>query len=157
MAAFMGRLQELASAHDALTAENWNRVLLREIVARALNVFDNVGSGRFIVTGDSDVWIGADQSSRLAMVLHELLTNAIKYGALSNGAGRVAISWERRTAEQGPRLKLSWQESGGPSVVKPERAGFGTTLIERALQSEDSAIELHYDPRGVRAVFDVAL
>jgi two-component sensor histidine kinase len=157
MAAFMGRLQALASAHDALTAENWNRVLLREIVARALNVFDNVGSGRFIVTGDSDVWIGADQSSRLAMVLHELLTNAIKYGALSNGAGRVAISWERRTAEQGPRLKLSWQESGGPSVVKPERAGFGTTLIERALQSEDSAIELHYDPRGVRAVFDVAL
>jgi PAS domain S-box-containing protein len=157
MAAFMGRLQALASAHDALTVENWNRVLLREIVARALNVFDNVGSGRFIVTGDSDVWIGADQSSRLAMVLHELLTNAIKYGALSNGAGRVAISWERRTAEQGPRLKLSWQESGGPSVVKPERAGFGTTLIERALQSEDSAIELHYDPRGVRAVFDVAL
>jgi PAS domain S-box-containing protein len=157
MAAFVGRLQALASAHDALMAENWNRASLREIVVRAINVFDNIDSDRFIVTGDTDIRIGADQSPRLAMVLHELLTNAIKYGALSNETGQVMIAWERRTSEQGPRLRLTWQESGGPPVIKPERAGFGSTLIERALKSDDTAIDLSYDPRGVRAIFDLGL
>ena len=155
MATFVGRLQALARAHDALTAENWNRASLREIVTRAIDFYDAVDSDRFVVTGEPGIWIGAEQSSRLAMVLHELLTNAIKYGALSNVAGQVAITWERRESENGPRITLIWQESGGPPVVEPERAGFGSTLIQRALQSDGSVVELDFAREGVRATIDL--
>jgi PAS domain S-box-containing protein len=157
MTVFVGRLQALAGAHDILTAENWNRASLREIVIRAIDVFDDIHSARVLVDGETDVLIDADWASRLSMVLHELGTNAIKHGALSNETGRVSITWETRATDGGCRLQLRWQESGGPPVTKAERTGFGSTLIERALQNDRSTAAVEYDPAGLRASFDLKL
>jgi PAS domain S-box-containing protein len=111
--AFAGRLQALAGAHDLLTTENWNRMPLSEVVARAISAFDDVASERFVVDGRNEVWIDADRSSGLSMVLHELATNAIKYGALSNDSGKVEIAWETR--QEGDRLHLTfrWRRPAG--------------------------------------------
>ena len=153
--AFVGRLQALAGAHDVLTTENWNRAPLEQVVARAIGVFDDIDNERFVIDGRSYVWIDADRSSRLAMVLHELATNAIKYGALSNATGQVMISWDTHSMEEGRQLQLFWQEVGGPQVSKPERAGFGSSMIQRALQGESSKVTVDYDPAGLRVQFDL--
>jgi two-component sensor histidine kinase len=91
----------------------------------------------------------------VAMALHELATNAIKYGALSNGAGRVSIAWKRQS--QGNRVKLFWQESGGPEVCTPKQKGFGSHLIERAFTGELGGSELLFSPRGLACTLEVGL
>lgn len=155
--AFVGRLQALAGAHDVLTTENWNRAPLEQVVARAIGVFDDIDNERFAVEGRSSVWIDADRSSRLAMVLHELATNAIKYGALSNATGRVLITWDTQSTDGGRRLRLCWEEVGGPRVTKPERVGFGSGMIQRALQGDSSKVTVEYDPAGLRVRFELPL
>jgi PAS domain S-box-containing protein len=155
--AFTGRLQALAGAHDLLTSEHWNRAPLGDVVARAINAFDDVARERFVVDGRSDVWIDAERSSGLSMVLHELATNAIKYGALSNDTGKVEIDWETR--QEGDRLLLTfrWREVGGPPVKAPERRGFGSSLIQRALENESTSIGLDFDPAGLRFTLKLSL
>lgn len=155
--AFAGRLQALAASHDLLTAENLNRARLDELVARSLIAFDDIEADRFAIDGQSGVWIDAERVSRLTMVLHELATNAVKHGALSNPTGTVTISWRTRNSEDGPRLELDWLEQGGPPVTLPERTGFGSSLIEQALKSETSHVSVDYDPGGLRARFDLPL
>jgi two-component sensor histidine kinase len=83
----------------------------------------------------------------LTLALHELATNAAKYGALSNAAGRVHVRW--KTADTG-QFRFSWQERGGPTVAQPERKGFGSTLIERTFQR----VRLRFSPRGLTCAFD---
>jgi len=85
------------------------------------------------------------------MVFHELATNAAKYGALSNdGGGRIGITWQLEPTPQGDRMRLCWQESGGPPVTPPGRKGFGSRLIERDLAQElDGEVHLAYEPAGV--------
>jgi two-component sensor histidine kinase len=87
----------------------------------------------------------AGKALLLAMVLHELATNATKYGALSGATGGASLSW--RT--EGGRLVLDWRESGGPPVSPPAARGFGSTLIERALEQEHGAARLCFDPAGL--------
>jgi two-component system, chemotaxis family, CheB/CheR fusion protein len=157
MRAFSGRLQALAGAHDILTVENWNKASLAEIVGQAIDIFDDIEKERFIVQGEPGVWLEAERAARLAMILHELATNAIKYGALSNDTGRVTISWETSLTANGRKLRLSWLERGGPEVVKPRHEGFGSTLIARSFQDDDSSGDLVYDSSGVRATFDLKL
>jgi PAS domain S-box-containing protein len=154
---FAGRLQALAGAHDLLTSDNWNRSPLSAVVLRAISAFDDVAKERFLVDGRSDVWIDADKSSGLTMVLHELATNAVKYGALSNDSGRVEIAWETRQETGGLHLDFRWKEVGGPPVKVPERRGFGSSLIERALQGESSTIRLDFDPDGLRFALEMTL
>src|SRR6202008_2024349 len=113
-AAFTARLQALAGAHDLLTNESWQGAPLDEVVARALAAFLEKHSQRILISGPSSIWIKANPSLLLTMALHELLTNAIKYGALSNASGQVNVRWELR--ENGLRLRLIWEESGGPAV-----------------------------------------
>jgi PAS domain S-box-containing protein len=155
--AFAGRLQALAGAHDLLTSENWNRAPLMDVVDRAISAFDDVAKERILVDGRSGVWIDADKSSGLTMVLHELATNAIKYGALSNDAGRVEIAWETRQEKDRLHLSFYWKELGGPPVKAPERRGFGSSLIERALQGEASTTRLDFDPDGLRFTLEMTL
>ena len=99
-----------------------------------LEPFQEKLNERITIDGPDDLWLDSTKSVAVAMALHELATNAVKYGALSNGGGRVSIAWERQC--QANRVKLVWQESGGPEVSPPKQKGFGSHLIERAFGSQ---------------------
>jgi PAS domain S-box-containing protein len=153
--AFGSRLSALASAHDLLTLENWNRASLRDIADRALKPFHEEHRQRLLVQGDGDVWLNSHKASLLAMALHELATNAVKYGALSNASGQVQVTWNVARDDQPNRAKLIWQELGGPQVALPKRKGFGSLLIERALKSEFGGVSLGFDPEGVTCTMEI--
>jgi two-component sensor histidine kinase len=106
--------------------------------------------GHFFIAGDN-VRLPPKAAITLAVVFHELATNAVKYGALAaEDTGRIEIAWKTEATPQGDRLRLRWQESGGPRVAPPSRTGFGTRLIEGGLAQElDGAVSLNYQPSGV--------
>ncbi|HET6161082.1 MAG TPA: PAS domain S-box protein [Dongiaceae bacterium] len=155
--AFIARLMALANAQDLLTLERWNRAALRDVVGRALKPFEVQHSARFHFQGPDDVWIDAQRASLLTMVLHELATNAIKYGALSNGSGIVQLTWEVVEEDEAQRATLTWRERGGPLVVPPARKGFGSLLIERALQGSGGRSELEFNPNGLICTMEVGV
>ena len=105
---------------------------------------------RFSIKGD-DVRLQPKTALTLAMVFHELATNAAKYGALLNdAAGKIDIAWQVEPTPQGDRMRLRWQESGGPPVKPPDRKGFGSRLIEHGLaQDLDGEVHLRYEPAGL--------
>ncbi|MCJ2068607.1 PAS domain S-box protein [Methylobacterium sp. J-030] len=143
------RLASLAAAHDALTREGWGGASLGEIIEGALQPFRNGAARRFTVAGPH-VWLSPRASLAFVLALHELATNAVKYGALSNDVGRVVLDWG--LDEDGPpaRLWLRWEEHGGPTVAKPVRSGFGSRMIERALAMElGGTASVEYRPDGV--------
>jgi PAS domain S-box-containing protein len=152
--AFDGRLEALASAHDVLTREQWKSVDLKDIVRGALKACGV--SDRASVKGPS-VQFGPRVAVTLAMTLHELCTNAIKYGALSVEDGRVSIAWAI-SGEDEPRLRFRWKERRGPRVSEPRRRGFGSRLIERALATDlKGKARLEYPSDGVLFEFDAPL
>jgi PAS domain S-box-containing protein len=153
--AFIARLHALGNAHDLLTSERWETAPLRAIVIRALEPFQEDLHERITIDGPADIWLDSTKSVLVAMALHELATNAVKYGALSNGSGRVKVSWERHF--QPDRVKLVWQESGGPKVSPPKQKGFGSHLIERAFAGHLGGSELLFNPQGLSCALEVAL
>jgi PAS domain S-box-containing protein len=128
--AFEGRLSALSAAHNLLTRENWETASIRELVEAAVDPYRG-GDGRVTLDGP-DVRLAPRTAVSLALAIHELGTNAAKYGALSGPAGSVSVRWH---AAEG-RLGLVWSESGGPPVAPPAGRGFGTRMIERALAAE---------------------
>jgi two-component sensor histidine kinase len=149
-----GRIQALASAHDLLSAEKWKEVDVRTLVEREILPFS--GEEQAAVHGES-IRVEPKVAMSLAVVLHELATNAAKYGAWSAPEGRVDISWAR-IEQPLPALQLTWSESGGPQVKPPSRKGFGTTLIERSLPHDvGGSVSLEFPPKGVQAVFTIPL
>jgi len=122
--AFVGPLRALAGAHDLVALESWNRASVYDVVSRALATFQEDDRERFMISGPRDVWLNASKSLLLAMALYELGTDAVKYGALSNGSGTVRVEWELLRGAPLNRLKLCWREAGGPSVKPPEHNGF---------------------------------
>jgi two-component system CheB/CheR fusion protein len=155
--AFIARLHALANAHDLLTLESWNRAPLRDVVGRVLQPFQEKHRERFLIEGHGDLWLSANRSVLLALVLHELATNAVKYGALSNGSGRVRVGWEVVPNGQPGRMLLTWQESGGPPVKPPEHKGFGSLLIERVVEAELGAARFDFLPQGIVCTFEISL
>jgi PAS domain S-box-containing protein len=155
--AFLARLRALAGAHDLLTLERWNQAPIGDVVAGALNAFQGSHGERIAIAGPKDAVLDAHKSMLLAMALHELSTNAIKYGALSNQSGQVSVRWDLVPGDEAQRLKFVWQESGGPPVKPPERRGFGSVLIERALQRELGGVEYTFDPGGVTCKLELRL
>ena len=153
--AFNARLMALADAHDLLTLERWNRAALRDVVDRALKPFQQRHNARILVQGPDDVWVDAQKSSLLTMALHELATNAVKYGSLSNHYGIVRLQWEVLAEEDVQRARISWREIGGPLVIAPERKGFGSFLIERALQGGGGKTRLDFNPNGLTCLLEV--
>jgi two-component sensor histidine kinase len=153
--AFMARLHALANAHDLLSEEQWDTAEISIIVRRALAAFMGHGDERFSLNGP-EARIDANKSLLLAMALHELATNAVKYGALSSSAGRVSIAWTAITETEPPSLSLEWRETGGPPVVPPTRRGFGTGLIERAFNHQGSA-QFVYDCAGLVCMLSMTL
>jgi PAS domain S-box-containing protein len=155
--AFIARLMALANAHDLLTLERWNQAALRDVVDRALKPFQEKHSTRFLIRGPDDAWLDAQRASLLTMALHELGTNAVKYGSLSNSYGIVRLTWEIETNGEAQKVKLAWRELGGPLVVPPERKGFGSFLIERALQGGGGKSTLEFNPNGLICTLEVGL
>ncbi|MBV9218660.1 MAG: PAS domain S-box protein [Methylobacteriaceae bacterium] len=156
-AAFIGRLQTLGSAHDLLSLESWDRAQVRDVVRQALAAFQESHRERFVIDGPEGLWLDANKSLLLAMGLHELATNAAKYGALSNGSGRVRVTWELLAGSEPGRIALRWEESGGPAVKAPEHKGFGSLLIERALDGGLGAAHLAFHPQGLSCRLEIAL
>jgi len=148
-AAFIGRLHALARAHDLLKIERWDSASFSEVIDMALNAFRETHRERFFLEGTGDVWLNSAKAVLVVMALHELATNAVKYGALSNGGGQVFIKWEAFKDDEGrSQVRLDWQEKGGPSVRPPERKGFGSLLLERAFEGERGQVQIAYDPEG---------
>ncbi|CAN5459422.1 PAS domain-containing protein [soil metagenome] len=153
--AFSARIVALAEAHDLLTRENWEGADLSDLLSRLEVLHGGVlheGAPRFVFSGPP-VRLSPRMALSLSMALHELATNAVKYGALSSLSGQVRIAWAVTPASPPgghPRLSLTWTETGGPPVAVPTRRGFGSRLIERGLASE-LAGEAHIDfkPGGV--------
>ena len=147
-AAFGARLINLANAHDVLTRESWAGASLREIVGDAVKPYSGDGS-RFEVDGPN-VQLSPSAALAISMALHELSTNAAKYGALSAEKGHVRVLWSIDVEEENRRLILRWEESGGPEVIPPKQKGFGSRLIERALASElGGEVRVQYEPAGL--------
>jgi PAS domain S-box-containing protein len=143
---FEARLLGLSRVHDVLTQESWHGADLRAVADRALAPFAEVAS-RIALDGPS-VWLAPGGALTMALIFHELATNALKYGALSCDTGRVALGW---TYDPGRRLlQLHWRETGGPAVLPPTRRGFGSRLIERSLRGElQGSATMDYRPEGL--------
>jgi len=143
------RLQALARAHDVLTRESWHGAELTDIIAGAVAPYE-ASPGLRIRTSGQPVRLEPKAAVTLALVLHELATNAVKYGALSAEEGWVSLDWSVTPDPDGLDLQLTWAEHGGPPVQPPRRRGFGVRLIARSLAAEQGAAELIYAPEGVR-------
>ena len=151
---FKGRIQAIASAHKLLNETTWQGAHLTDLIQEQLPV---AGAGQ-ISTEGTEVWLPPQVALNLGLVLHELGTNARKYGALSRPSGRVEITWAVRKADDKHVLNLSWRETGGPPVRPPRAPGFGMGLIERiiggAVEGETS---VRFEPEGLHCVIEMAL
>jgi PAS domain S-box-containing protein len=146
--ALEGRLLALSSAHDLLTRRNWEGADLCDVAERALEPFRPAAAPRLTLAGPS-VLLAPQQALAVSMALHELATNAAKYGAFSDEQGRVDVSWAR--TDDG--WTLTWQEMDGPPVAAPKSRGFGSRLLERGLANDlQGAVQLSFPSSGVRCV-----
>ncbi|HET6587100.1 MAG TPA: PAS domain S-box protein [Oleiagrimonas sp.] len=153
-ATFQARLVALSHAHELLMQGNWQGAALRELISRLLAPYRNDQRSQWTLEG-KDIEINPKATLALGMVLHELATNAAKYGALSKPAGHVEVKWQ---VKRDGTLHLVWAERDGPRVEKPERRGFGSRLIVDGLNHElDADVQLEYKPTGLRCTIDVAL
>jgi PAS domain S-box-containing protein len=151
------RLIALSRAHNILTEENWEGASLRDIVMGAVAAHRHEGENPVQVSGP-DVRLSPQMALALAMALHELATNAVKYGALSNKMGEIGITWALSLGADGPHLHLAWTERGGPPVMAPTRRGFGTRLIERSLAQElQGRVQLAFEPAGLMCTLDAPI
>ena len=148
---FERRLQGLAASHDVLVAENWHGAPLADLVRRQLVPFAEIEGSRVELAGP-DVVVTAEAAQALGLAIHELATNAIKYGALSVPAGRVSVSWALDGEAGAPRaLALNWIEQGGPQVSPPERKGFGHVVIgEMVERSLGANVAMDFAVEGLR-------
>jgi PAS domain S-box-containing protein len=143
-AAFDGRLAALAEAHNLLTRQNWESAPLTQVVAGAVSPYEGTPR-RFDISGP-ELALPPKTAVSLALALHELATNASKYGALSVVGGRVEVRWD--VAED--RLRLHWREHDGPPVEVPATRGFGTRMLERGLAAElGGSVRIDFRPAGV--------
>ena len=148
--AFTARLHALAHSNDVLMEANWGSASLRELIHRVLSTFTD----RFSIEGEH-VALTPNATQGMALVVHELCTNAHKYGALSTPAGKVTIRWSVEGDGDAARLAFLWQERGGPRVTPPEHIGFGTALLHRALGGAPPHID--YATEGLTYTFEAPL
>lgn len=151
---FNRRLAALSGAHDALSRQNWSGASLAEIARQGLLICSD-GSGR-VSMGGPDVTLPTNATVSLVMVLHELATNALKYGALSGGSGRIDVRWD--LAERDGWVVIHWQEHGGPLVTPPTRKGFGSRLLTDAVPRQlNGQVDLTYHPTGLHCRIAIPL
>jgi PAS domain S-box-containing protein len=148
--AFTSRLMALSRAHDLLTRGHWQGTSLGDVVRQTLQPYEEGVERRIALVGP-EVMLGPSAGIMLNLILHEMATNAAKYGALSTPDGKVSVTWAELVADGFRQAELLWSESDGPPVAPPARCGFGMRLIERGIREElDGEVDLRFDPAGVR-------
>jgi hypothetical protein len=146
---FESRLHALSAAHDLLLQRSWSATELVDVIG---SVAESLGvRGRFDLEG-SKVMLGSKATLATSLLIHELATNAVKYGALSTEAGRVAVIWRVEDSKADPILTVTWREHGGPTVAEPVSRGFGSRLISNGLVGRGGA-QVDYRPEGLTAIF----
>jgi two-component sensor histidine kinase len=149
------RIQALATSHDLLVRSAWTGADIEDLVHRILAPWAD--DARFTILGPAGINLSPKQAQGLVLGLHELATNAVKYGALSTSQGEVTLLW----SGIGNTLQLNWTERGGPLVTgQPTRTGFGTRLLERMLPAElgpQASVQLRYEPSGLSATIRVPI
>lgn len=156
---FLGRIMALAQANDLLTGERWVGASMGGILEQAVRPQAPEGIGRLTIAGP-DVQLTPKTALSLSLAVHELATNALKYGAWSTGSGRVSLTWARYGEDTAApqRLSLEWREEDGPPVTPPDRRGFGSRLIERGLAAEMGGdVRLEFRPEGLVCRIDAPL
>jgi PAS domain S-box-containing protein len=151
---FEARLIALSKAHDQLTLRSWQDADLREAIRSAISPYmaEGAAADRVTLRGE-DVMLRPRAALTLSLVLHELATNAAKYGSLSAPAGKIVLSWQITAANL---LVIDWHEQGGPPVSTPEQRGFGTRFIEGSVASElNGKAELDFAPGGLRCLIEL--
>lgn len=157
MANFAARIQSLAAGQDLLVKNAWRGVGLHALVSAQLGHFKDLIGERILLEGE-DLALSASAVQTLGMTIHELVTNASKYGALSDERGRVTLSWRRVAREGGDRFVMTWTESGGPAVVAPQRSGFGSIVTGDMVRSSlDAEVASEFRASGFVWTLDCAL
>jgi two-component sensor histidine kinase len=150
-----GRIASLANSHTLLVEGQWLSVSLRSMIEGELAAHEH--GNRITIAGD-DVLLPSRAAIAVGMAMHELITNAAKYGALSLPEGRVHVSWAVVPKPDGDRLLLDWFERGGPTVTQPTSRGFGSVLLDRVLGTEmGGKITTDFNPAGLRARIEALL
>ena len=151
-----GRIQSMATAHSLLSQSRWQGVNLPDLVRNQLAPYATAGN---LAIRGPDVMLSAAATQAMAMVLHELVTNAAKYGALSTPGGRVSVSWDRRHADgAAASLDVIWQEFDGPPIAVPVQSGYGTSLVRELIPHElGGTVDLVLAPPGVRCKITIPL
>ncbi|MEM9234331.1 MAG: HWE histidine kinase domain-containing protein, partial [Pseudomonadota bacterium] len=145
---FSSRLTSLAANQDVLVQSDWRDINIAELVRAQMLPFADLYENRVRRSGEL-VTINAEAAQSIGMALHELTTNAAKYGALSNDTGTVNISWSMIGGSE-PGFELVWEEAGGPPVSTPDSTGFGTRILKAMVESSlRGKVDLDYRPEGV--------
>jgi PAS domain S-box-containing protein len=151
---FGQRLRSMAVSHDLLVSEDWKRASLAKLVRLQLEPFVEPGS-RLKIVGP-DVYLAPDAAQHIGLALHELATNAAKYGAWSIPAGQVTVTWETSKNRPDAGLLLSWRERNGPRVERPSRKGFGTILTEQVIaDAVEANVAAEYAPDGLTWTIEI--
>jgi len=151
LARFGERLQALSRSHDLLVQDGWHGASLDDLVRSQLGHYLDRKNSQVSVEGGGEVQLKPEAAQSLGLALHELATNAAKYGALSRVRGRVHVTWKRLPPEQGGAIELRWIESKGPKVPAPKRRGFGSMVIEHNLmRAIEAKVDLAFDPEGLK-------
>jgi two-component sensor histidine kinase len=144
-----GRIHSMADTHTLLSSGRWQGVSLVDVVRKELAPYAKASN---TTVEGPDVVMTAEATQVVAMVLHELVTNAAKYGALSTSNGKISVRWDRRlNGNPEPELLIEWEEYGGPPAVIPAREGYGTSVIRNLIPYElGGTVDLAYASSGVR-------
>jgi two-component sensor histidine kinase len=154
---FTARLRALADAHDILLANNWEAAELTDLLSRTMRPFHDDRTNRVVMSGPP-LRLRPAAALSLVLAVHELATNAVKYGALSNDNGQVRIEWHVEGRDSESRFHLNWCERGGPAVAASARVGFGSRLIQGALSGEmHGNVRMAFDPDGLDCRFESPL
>jgi PAS domain S-box-containing protein len=152
VAALDGRIQSMAAAHELLSTRQWSGISLGELVRREFAAY--AGNNNAKIDGP-EVMLSAEAGQAMGMVIHELVTNAAKYGALSDQSGRVSVRWYQNL-NGSAQLILVWQETGGPRVEAPKKTGYGTGVIRDLIPYEfGGTVDLAFAPDGVRCRLEI--
>ena len=150
-----GRIQSMAAAHNLLSQGGWQSVRLDALVRNQLAPY--AMDSNVTITGE-DLMLGAAETQAMAMVLHELVTNAAKYGSLSVLSGRVSATWDIQSLDGDVKLVFEWRELGGPPVAVKASSGYGTSLIRDLIPHElGGTVDLVFTPEGVNCKIEIPI
>lgn len=150
VARFSERMQTLASSHDLLVKSRWQGIEIADLIRVQLAHFKDLIGTRIKLDGPS-LRLSVPAAQTLGMIIHELATNAAKYGALSNNLGHVDVRWHAQGGEDNDLFTITWTERGGPTVGAPDHRGFGSTVVKTMAESSlDGDVDLDFAPTGLR-------